>query len=101
MEISGRFTVRNTTEISGCVCQPIITIYRLEGPRLRIRIGYSETIGYLKQRLATLLHERRRKWRPERMRLWIHGHYLEDNRTLSDYNLTSEDRVTLLLDDRY
>ncbi|XP_076235823.1 uncharacterized protein LOC143180168 [Calliopsis andreniformis] len=73
----------------------------LDGPRLQIRISYSETIGYLKQRLAKLLDERHRKWQPDRMRLWVDGHYLEDNRTLSDYNLTSEDRIMLLLDNHF
>lgn len=90
--------VKKIANVLGCVCQPAVTIYRLDGPRLRIKISYSETIGYLKQRLAKFLHEKHRKWRPNRMRLWIDGHYLEDNRTLSDYNLTSEDRIMLLLD---
>lgn len=87
-------------QMPACRCQLVVTICRLEGPRLRMQIPYSETIGFVKQRLAELLQEKHRNWKPDRMKLWNRGFYLEDNRTLSDYNLTSEDRIMLLLDDR-
>ena len=83
-----------------CRCHPIVTIYRLEGPRLELPISYSETVGYLKQMVSKLLDERNLNWKPEKMRLWLRGFYMEDNRIISDYKLNSKDRIILLLDDR-
>lgn len=58
-----------------------------------------ETIGYLKKQLSKLLYEQDQIWKPERMRLWLRGTFLEDNRLISDYRLTCSDRIVLLLDD--
>lgn len=64
---------------------------------MEVPISHSETVGYLKQMISKLLDERDQNWKPERMRLWLRGLYMEDNHMISDYKLSSTDRITLLL----
>lgn len=74
-----------------------VTVYTLDGHYKKIRISFSETVESLKECIASIYQsEGNQNWPSERIKLWLHGYYLEGNRTLSDYDLTSEDKITML-----
>lgn len=80
-----------------CKCQPqIVTVRTLDGCQKKITMSYSETVGKLKQRIASIYSsEGNPNWPEERIKLWLGGYYLEENRTLSDYDLTSQDKIII------
>ncbi|KAK2582614.1 hypothetical protein KPH14_004901 [Odynerus spinipes] len=80
-----------------CKCQPqIVTVRTLDGRHTKIQMSYSETVETLKHRIASIYQTQgNQDWPPERIKLWLGGYYLEENRTLSDYDLTSKDRIIM------